>query len=211
MPPSLKLCLGSQSLCMWPPSSNPLTSLHKALFRRDWVTPRRGRHHHDGYTPSTPGRTRYHFHRRSCTSESSAPPHSQPGRRCGRSRKNKDHWWEDNACHLASTLYISVITVGLVIATEGVRVVGADGEKDEKDTEDDGGDCVHLLRISSAPAGRPLPLPSCERTREPAIRISVRMVLVTVWLPPYSDIPLSYLYWLEECCAWIFIQKRVAA
>jgi len=30
----------------------------------------------------------------------------------------------------------------LVIATEGVRVVGADGEKDEKDTEDDGGDGV---------------------------------------------------------------------
>ena len=91
-------------------------------------------------------------------------------------------------CHLASTLYISVITVGLVIATEGVRVVGADGEKDEKDSEDDGGDCVHLLRISSAPAGRPLPLPSCERTREPPIRISVRMVLVTVW----SSISLCY-------------------
>merc|ERR1712098_878637 len=76
---------------MWPPSSNPLTSLHKALFRRDWVTPRRGRHHHGGYTPSTPGRTRDHFHRRSCTSESSAPPHSQPGRRCGRSRIHSLH------------------------------------------------------------------------------------------------------------------------
>ena len=48
---------------------------------------------------------------------------------------------EDTTCHLTATLYIRVVTVRLVVAAEGVRVVGAGGGKGEKDTEDGGGDC----------------------------------------------------------------------